>query len=223
MTTQLLVLSNARPGAERTYLDWYRSRHLPDMLEIPGIAGGAVHTLPDQDGDARWGVAALYELTLPVSDVLAELFERAGGEAMPLTDAIDSKSVLMLAADPLGPRRLARGVIDRGDAMRYVVLSNPTAGNDEAFDAWYDDEHIPDVLAVPGFVAAQRFRLADETAGKPSPWRYLALYEIAPEGADASLAELKARAASGAMKLSATLDTSTVYARLLACVRDLPA
>lgn len=223
MTTQLLVMSKAKSGAEMAYLDWYRNQHLPDMTAVPGIAGGAVHKLAVAGDDARWKVAALYELTLPVSDILAEVFERAGGEAMPLTDTIDGASVLMLSAEPIGPRRLAGGAIDRGDTMRYVVLTNPVAGKDKAFNAWYDDDHVADVLAVPGFVAAQRFRLAEGTAGKSSPWRYLALYELAPESAEVSLAELKARAGSDAMALSATLDTSTVYARLLECIRELPA
>lgn len=223
MGNLLLVMSKARPGAEAAYLDWYRTRHLTDMIAVPGVAGGAVLRLHAEEPAPRWGVAALYEVTGPVSDILADVFGRAGSEAMPLTDTIDGASVLMLAAEPIAPRRLARPDADCGDALYYIVLTNSTAGEDAAFNAWYDGRHLDDVLAIPGFVAAQRFRLAAETAGKPSPWGYLALYELAPETAETAMSDLQARAGSVAMPLSPALDTASVYARLFAPARVLPA
>ena len=39
----------------------------------------------------------------------------------------------------------------------FVVLTNPTSGKEAEYNKWYNDQHIPDVLNVPGFVAAQRF------------------------------------------------------------------
>ena len=46
----------------------------------------------------------------------------------------------------------------------FVVLSNPTTPGQEAeYNEWYDKIHIPDVLNVPGFVAAQRFKIADSS------------------------------------------------------------
>lgn len=90
-------------------------------------------------------------------------------------------------------------------------------------DATYLKAYLPDVLAVPGFVATQRFRLADETAGKASSWRYMALYEVDSESAETALEELKARAGTDAMILSPTLDRSSVYAQIFTPVRKLPA
>ncbi len=44
----------------------------------------------------------------------------------------------------------------------FVVLSNPTTPAQEAeYNEWYNKIHIADVLNVPGFVAAQRFKLAE--------------------------------------------------------------
>lgn len=222
MSTMLLVMSNANPGAEKAYAKWYEERHLTDMVALDGVAGGAIHRLVDATDEARWRFAALYELTEPVSDVLAAIFDRAGSNAMPLTDTIDGASVLMLAVEALGDRRLAANEPDRGDALRFIVLTNATAGEDAAFNSWYDGRHLDDVIAIPGFVAAQRFRVAPETAGKASPWRYLAIYEIAPEAAEAALAELGARAGSEAMPLSPTLDRD-VYTGLFAAIREVPA
>ncbi|MGD1257001.1 hypothetical protein ACKUT9_22505 [Mycobacterium seoulense] len=36
---------------------------------------------------------------------------------------------------------------------RFVVLSNPIEGKDDAFNKWYDEVHVPEVLDVPGVVA----------------------------------------------------------------------
>jgi len=61
----------------------------------------------------------------------------------------------------------------------FVGFTNPVEGEEDAFNAWYSDVHLKDVLKVPGIVAAQRFKLSDVQRDKPPfPWRYLALYEI---------------------------------------------
>ena len=62
----------------------------------------------------------------------------------------------------------------------FVVLSNSTTPGQEAeYNEWYNKIHIPDVLNVPGFVAAQRFKVADaQLADRAPAHRYLALYEI---------------------------------------------
>lgn len=69
-----------------------------------------------------------------------------------------------------------------------VVFSEPANGAEDTYNRWYTDEHLPEVLDIPGFVAAQRFHVADATQieGFPPPQRpYLALYEIEGNSADA--------------------------------------
>src|SRR5262249_40027475 len=74
-----------------------------------------------------------------------------------------------------------------------IVFSRVPDHVDEAdFNAWYD-AHLPEILSIPGFVSAQRFRLepvvVDEEAGVQ--YRYLALYEIEgdPQEVLAAMAE----------------------------------
>lgn len=60
-----------------------------------------------------------------------------------------------------------------------VVLSNATDGQDDAFNTWYTNTHLKDVLKVPGYTAAQRFALSDAQLGPGDvPYAYLALYEV---------------------------------------------
>jgi Domain of unknown function (DUF4286) len=43
-------------------------------------------------------------------------------------------------------------------------------------NAWYDEEHVPERLACPGFLSAHRYRLAEGSS--PGQSRYLAIYEL---------------------------------------------
>jgi len=92
----------------------------------------------------------------------------------------------------------------------YVVFSNPVAGKEAEYNRWYTEVHLRDVLAVPGFVAAQRFRLADDSAA--GAHRYLALYEIETDDVQKTLADLGSRAGTPAMLISEALDVSGVSA-----------
>jgi hypothetical protein len=62
---------------------------------------------------------------------------------------------------------------------RYVLIANngPTDGEDDDADynRWYDEVHVPDLLAVPGITSARRFRVVMSRRSNPP---YLALYEI---------------------------------------------
>ena len=44
---------------------------------------------------------------------------------------------------------------------KLLVLTNAVEGRDDEFNQLYDHRHIPDALDVQGYLAAQRFRLAD--------------------------------------------------------------
>lgn len=55
-----------------------------------------------------------------------------------------------------------------------ILLSqmNEPPGLEDEFHDWYDSEHIPDRLVIPGFTAASRYEVVD---GAP---RWLVVYEV---------------------------------------------
>ncbi len=62
-----------------------------------------------------------------------------------------------------------------------LVMMQPPPAFEEEFNAWYDTEHLPERLAVPGFETALRFVCL---SGHP---RYLAIYDLArPEVLDSA-------------------------------------
>ena len=42
-----------------------------------------------------------------------------------------------------------------------VVMMEVDQGHEEEFDRWYNDEHLPERLEIPGYVSARRFKLQE--------------------------------------------------------------
>src|SRR5258706_1393826 len=93
----------------------------------------------------------------------------------------------------------------------FIVLSNPTTpAQEEEYNDWYNRVHLPDVLNVPGFVAAQRFRLADTQFDKNPSHKYLAKYELETDNLETLLAELASRMGTPDMIISDAFDLQNV-------------
>ena len=100
----------------------------------------------------------------------------------------------------------------------FLVLTNPIEGKDGEFNEWYDDQHVPEVLDVPGVVAAQRYDLSEIKVPEdeelpaqlpPPTHRYLVIYELDREP-DLVMQEFLARVMAGKLSLGQTLDLSTI-------------
>ncbi|BCB82853.1 DUF4286 family protein [Phytohabitans suffuscus] len=86
------------------------------------------------------------------------------------------------------------------DNAILVVRSNPVPGREDEYNKWYDGQHLPEILAIPGFAAARRYVLHG-TPQAPPEFRYLTIYEIEGEVGDAL-----ARLASAELTASDSLD-----------------
>lgn len=63
---------------------------------------------------------------------------------------------------------------------KMVVLAKAAAGRVDELAAWYDNRHIPDLLAVPGFVSAERHTLLPvKQPDGMQQWDFMLIYEIA--------------------------------------------
>ena len=91
---------------------------------------------------------------------------------------------------------------------RLVVLSNPAEGHDDEYNDWYTNNHLPDVIAIPGIIAAQRFKFQGSvTAPEAAPtFQYMAIYDIETNDLDATIRELQARPGTSAMPISDAID-----------------
>lgn len=58
-----------------------------------------------------------------------------------------------------------------------VVFTDPVPGAEDEYNRWYTEEHLPDCLAVPGYIRATRYR-AFEGVDRAITQEYLSLYEL---------------------------------------------
>lgn len=97
----------------------------------------------------------------------------------------------------------------------FLAFTNPAAGKEDEYNKWYDEHHLIDVINVPGFVSARRFRLATTqfqfNTITPS-YRYLALYEIETDDVEGTLQEVVNRAGGVDMVMIDAIDMSTLSA-----------
>jgi hypothetical protein len=84
----------------------------------------------------------------------------------------------------------------------YVVLSNPVPGRDDEYNEWYSERHLADVMAVPGFVSAQRFRLRDTQAEGAPQQHYMAIYNMRTDDPEEVIVRLTALVETGKMEMT---------------------
>ena len=88
----MAVYSNAQPGRDADYMDWYENVHLGDIRAIPGVLNGRVfEAIPASPAQPSATYLALYDLELddPMT-VLQEIGRRGQSGEMKMTDAVDS-------------------------------------------------------------------------------------------------------------------------------------
>ena len=69
-----------------------------------------------------------------------------------------------------------------------LALTAPTQGdgNEERFNTWYDETHIPELLSVDGITSARRFKVVHGNL----PQSYAAAYEVETDDLDKVLGDM---------------------------------
>jgi len=89
----------------------------------------------------------------------------------------------------------------------FIVYTNPVEGSDAEYNDWYSNQHLSDVLRIPGVVAAQRFALSDkQRLDPPYPWKYAAIYEIETDDLDIVIRTLQEWLGTKNMPRSEAMD-----------------
>ncbi len=102
---------------------------------------------------------------------------------------------------------------------KMVVLSNPMPGREQECDDWYQHKHLQDIVALPGFVAGQRFHLAHPIE-EPNPYRFMAVYDIDSNDLLQTLGGLLVAADNGSLEVSESLDSANAYAAIYTASGD---
>lgn len=93
-----------------------------------------------------------------------------------------------------------------------LVFSDPTEGQEDEYNRWYNEVHLKEVIATPGFVNAQRFKVADVMPGA-TDHKYLAIYEVDTDDAKKAVEALTAELPN--MNMSKSINTKTAKMSIL--------
>src|SRR5580692_10148278 len=92
----------------------------------------------------------------------------------------------------------------------FAVFTNAVEGKEAEFATWYDSQHIPDMLNVPGVISARRYE-ASTVVGPPAaqypPYQCLTLYDVETDDLPSVIDGLNAR--RGDMKMTSALDSKS--------------
>ena len=162
------------PVAEAEYHHWYDHEHGPARLRVPGLVGACRYQAVD-DLTPRW--LALYELDSPAVLDSAEYKAVVEGGSdrdkfiMSHLGTLDRRIYTQLSDDGLG-----------GDGPAPVILAVANSVSLETVDdmtAWYEQEHIPMLLDVPGWRRIRRYRLTGPAPLDGPGAGFLSLHELA--------------------------------------------
>jgi hypothetical protein len=181
----VFIVFSRRPRAANLgapYDRWYE-RYVSQVLAVPGFVTAARYDLvPALDEPAepdRFTSATVYEIEGSTPEAMAAL---AASDRMELPAWFAEIRLSSWLADPLG-ERLQHGGGDVNTVRQSLQVVFSDAGHadrpvpDESLDGWYE-QHLGEILSIPGFTSAQRYRLT--TVARPEegamPSRRLALY-----------------------------------------------
>lgn len=164
---------------------WYDREHLGDMVAVPGIHGGRRFARVPMgfSNESEFGHLTLYQLA-DLSPLSSQEFQKLVEEPSPWTRQV--------AFDLEMARRVYRQIWPEpvpdlpeqpaGSALLHVMMrAEPSV--EEDFNHWYEQEHLPALLAVPGILSARRFRAVDDGAdfgghAAQQGFDFLAVYEL---------------------------------------------
>jgi hypothetical protein len=222
-----LVFANPIPGREAEFNEWYSNVHMGDLVQLPGWIGAQrfriVTTVqpPPSTAGYRHGYLMIWDLEAaeagtPLSMSSAAI---AGGKSrlgagFNYTPGAGSSGTYE-ATGPRITRPDGKGptLTDPSDNKtprpnRYILMefTNALPGKDADFDK-FANQRIQSVLALPGWMAAQRFRMADTPGRAPGDKpKYLTVWEAEGVSAQTVNSTLNQALESGAVRKNAAAD-----------------
>ena len=163
----LIAAMNIGRAAEDEFQDWYDTEHLPERQRVPGFLACERWIGVD---DRRISLAT-YDLE-SVTVLQSPGYLAIGGENLsPWSKRVTSQVDRLMRFE--GDQILPGDQLPPASAGGLLLNAMNIGPELEAeFNQWYDKEHIPALAAVPGVLAARRFR---GTGNR----KYVALYHLA--------------------------------------------
>jgi hypothetical protein len=173
----LIAAMNFSDVAEDEFHDWYDTEHVPERLAVPGFLNAERWLGIDDRKDS----VALYDLET-VEVLRGPPYLAVGGaNGSPWTKRVTgrTKSIMRMEGEQIRP---GEALAPSGAAALLLIAMNVAPDHENEFNEWYNTEHLPALGAVPGVLAARRYR------GTGATQRYAAVYHFADEAVPDSAA-----------------------------------
>jgi hypothetical protein len=210
-----LVFANPVPGREVEFNDWYQNMHMGDLVQHPGWIGAQrfrivvdVKPKPTEAGYTQ-GYLIIWDQEDPEPGAIVQRNRPspAWGFADSPTMTYEALGTKITREDGKGPTLVKDKTSVR--PFRYILMDheNPLPGKEAEFGKAMDQE-IKQVLALPGWLAAQRFVLVHKGQGeKFNKAQYLTIWETEGVSAPAVNDTLMQAKKSGAVAANPAADT----------------
>jgi len=150
---------------EAEYHDWYDNEHIPLRLAIPQIRTATRFVAAD-------GAKPLYTATYDLDslDVLngtayKALFSDRSARETDVLKRLEFLDRRLYTLNEQAPRTVKPGFNEYKEGVTTVFVGIDIAeGHEEEFNRWYDEEHTPMLMKVPGWLRSRRFTLQEAGA-----------------------------------------------------------
>ena len=162
----LVVWTDIEAEHETDFNEWYDKEHIPQLLSIPGFHSGQRY----QAAEGKPKYLAIYRLAdehVLKSDAFRAVREQPTAWTSKITPHLRNTQ-----------RGVFRQIFTHGtppvQAAEFVltVRLNTPANHENDFNVWYNEDHIPALVGVPGVYCARRYAAVE---GDP---KYFAIYEM---------------------------------------------
>lgn len=162
----LVVWTDVAPEFEDEFNRWYDTEHVPQLLGVPGFLSGLRYRAVE--GKPKY--LAIYELTdekVLKSEAFRQVRDNPTQWSRKIIPQFRNAQVAgfrQILSHGEGPAKDAEFVL--------TVRLNTTEDHEQEFNAWYNEDHVPALVGVPGVYCARRYVAVQ---GDP---KYLAVYEM---------------------------------------------
>lgn len=171
------------PARQDEFNDWYDLEHVPERLRVPGFLN-AQRWVGDENPKLA---VATYDLEshAVMNSPAYQAIGGANGSVWTKRITAIAKRILRFEGTQIVPGDVT-GPAEANALLAVAIDVEP--GIEAEFNEWYNTEHLPQLGAVPGVLAARRF----QAAGADVERKYLALYHLTSPDVTRSAAWSKA-------------------------------
>lgn len=173
-----LLIELSSPPAEKLdeFNEWYNAEYLSSRLAVAGFRAARRYS----DAELPGALLVAYDLDDPAildqAEYLALRRRRSEREQSVVEQLLrlERRSYRLLGSY----ESREHTIDDEGGRFLLAVWWEPARGYESELDRWYEEEHIPLLLSVPGWIRVRRYLLVEGLGP-----RFLAMHDLADLGA----------------------------------------